>query len=172
MTMTSIPPVPWTPRFIPSSVYRSLALVVADRHALGRALVCAVCEEESGKRNVATAAFGIEDWDPFSVRFEPGFMKQYIHPANPETPTTDELCRSMSFGLMQIMGQTARERGFNGRFLTGLCDPETGLEYGCRQLRRCVDLANGDPSSALLRWNGGDDKQYPVRVLARMAKFS
>jgi hypothetical protein len=165
-------PIQWTPRFVASSVYRSLAQVTADRHALGRSLVCAVCEEESGKRNVATIAFGIEDWDPFAVRFEPGFFRKYIHPANPTSPTTEELCLSMSYGLMQVMGQTARERGFTGKFLTGLCDPETGLEYGCRQLRRCIDLARGDPGAALLRWNGGADTGYPGRVLSRMAKFS
>jgi Transglycosylase SLT domain len=171
MVSSSIPPIQWTPRFVASSVYRALAFVVADRHAIGRSLVCAVCEEESGKRNTVSA-YGIEDWDPFAVRFEPAFESRYIKPPNPAMPSTEQLCLAMSFGLMQIMGQTARERGFAGKFLTGLCDPETGLEYGCRQLRRCIDLSRGDPSSALLRWNGGSDTGYPSRVLSRMEKFT
>lgn len=39
-----------------------------------------------------------------------------------------------SWGLMQVMGAVARERGFNGEYLPRLCDPLIGLEYGCRHL--------------------------------------
>jgi hypothetical protein len=160
----------WTPRFVEKSANILIAQLAADRHSIGRALVCAVCEEESGKRNNPN---GIEDWDNNAVRFESGFEARYIKPANPEMPSTEELCLAMSFGLMQIMGQVARERGYQGRFLTGLCDAETGVEFGCRQLRRCIDsITSGDPSAVLLRWNGGSDTAYPSRVLARMAKYT
>jgi soluble lytic murein transglycosylase-like protein len=37
---------------------------------------------------------------------------------------------------MQVMGATARELGFKGRFFTELCDPMEGLNYGCRYLVR------------------------------------
>jgi hypothetical protein len=166
------PPIPpFTPQVVSSGLLRLLAQTVADRHALGRALVCAVCEEESGKRNVVSA-YGLEDWDAFAVRFEPAFESRYIKPPNPAMPSTEDLCKAMSFGLMQIMGEVARELGFPGRFLSGLCDPETGLEFGCRKLRRCIDLSKGDPQAALLRWNGGSDTGYPSRVLNRMHKFT
>lgn len=39
-----------------------------------------------------------------------------------------------SWGLMQVMGGVARERGFTDRYLTGLCAPEPNLWVGCRHL--------------------------------------
>lgn len=41
-----------------------------------------------------------------------------------------------SWGLMQVMGAVAREHGFEGPYLTQLCDPIHGLDYGCRHLAR------------------------------------
>jgi len=51
---------------------------------------------------------------------------------------TELLGQQTSWGLMQIMGATARERGFRG-WLTELCDPATNLEWGCRHLRWMID---------------------------------
>lgn len=169
--MSVYPPLYWTPRVILKTTLITMAQLAADRYAIGRGLVCAVCEEESGKRNPSVPG-GVEDWDPNAVRFERAFEERYVRPPNPAMPTTEELCLAMSYGLMQIMGLTARENGFNGKFLTALCDPETGIEFGCRKLRRCIDASNSDPAAALLRWNGGADKAYPSRVMARMAKYS
>jgi hypothetical protein len=165
------PPLYWTPHVFDRMILVAMAASAAERYAIGRPLVCAVCEEESGKRN-ASSPGGVEDWDPNAIRFEPAFEARYIKPAIPERPTTEELTGAMSFGLMQIMGETAREMGYQGRFLTGLCDPDTGLEFGCRKLKRCLINTNGDPTSALLRWNGGSDGAYPSRVMARMSKYS
>ena len=39
-----------------------------------------------------------------------------------------------SFGLLQVMGAVARERGFRGPYLTALCDPATNLEIACSHL--------------------------------------
>lgn len=153
---------------IDQSVLVSMAINAAARHGLVATVVCAVCEEESGRRD---GSGGRETWNPWAVRFEAGFEAKYIKPAIPSMPTTEELTKAVSFGLMQIMGETAREFGFKGRFLSELCDPETGLEYGCRKLRRCFDVSNGDVSAALLHWNGGGDQQYPVRVTNRMGKY-
>jgi hypothetical protein len=153
-----------------TNVFVMMACEAADRNGVGRALVCAVCEEESGERNVTDGS--IELWNPDSVRFEPAFLDKYVHPANPAKPTTEQLCQAMSFGLMQIMGQVARERGYNSKFLTGLCDPATGLEFGCRQLAVCMRLGGGVPNDVLLHWNGGADLFYPSRVMDRMAKYS
>jgi soluble lytic murein transglycosylase-like protein len=105
------------------------------------------------------------------MRFEPAFEARYVKPAIAAMPTTEEMAKAVSFGLMQIMGETAREFGFKGRFLTELCDPETGLEYGCRKLRRCFDNAAWDAGAALLHWNGGSDPTYPLRVVARVRKY-
>lgn len=63
--------------------------------------------------------------------------------------------QSASWGLMQIMGAVAREHGFAGRYLSQLCDIETGLEYGARHLVQCLKWAQGDIPAALAAYNGG-----------------
>jgi hypothetical protein len=72
---------------------------------------------------------------------------------------------------MQVMGQVAREHGFDGRFLTALCDPETGLDIGCTVLAAKLAAANGDTARALQLWNGGANPEYAAQVLARVAKY-
>lgn len=137
---------------------KALAVKHAKAHLLDPALVAAVCEQES-------------DWIPWAVRFEPAFETRYIHPALPAAPTTTELTKAISFGLMQIMGQTAIEFGFTGRFLTELCDPDVGVEYGCRKLRRCCDLHNFNLNAALAAYNGGSNPDYAPQVQMRMSKY-
>lgn len=73
-----------------------------------------VCTESSG--------------NPGATRREPEFYERYIKDTWP-----GDWGRATSWGLMQIMGQTARERGFRGEF-TELLQPEVGLYWGCRQL--------------------------------------
>jgi soluble lytic murein transglycosylase-like protein len=69
------------------------------------------------------------------------------------------------------MGQVAREKGFDGKFLTALCDPQTGVMYGCRKLRDCMTLEHNDVRNSLLKYNGGSDQTYPDAVLALMDKY-
>ena len=120
-------------------------------------LVAAVCEQES-------------DWNPWAIRFEPAFETRYIKPALPSAPTTREITKAMSFGLMQIMGEVAIELGWNGQFLTELCDPATGVLYGCKKLQKCF-LAHRDDSPSLLAYNGGANYGYPGQVLARVSHY-
>jgi len=143
-----------------------LARIRAAQYELDPALVCAVCEQESG-------------WNPWASRFEPGFQSKYVHPlvARREIKSfgaslaTEIVQRSCSFGLMQIMGQVARELECTAAFLTELCNPEVGLEYGCIQLKRKLEAANQNVQTALLRYNGGGDPAYPAKVLARMEAY-
>jgi soluble lytic murein transglycosylase-like protein len=72
---------------------------------------------------------------------------------------------------MQVMGQVARESGFDGSFLSSLCDPENGLAVGCKVLRKKLDAARGDTTQALLAWNGGSNAAYPAQVLARKSRY-
>lgn len=130
----------------------------ATKYALDAALICAVAEHESS-------------WNPWAVRFEPAFEVRYVKPHIPEMPTTLEMTKAMSFGLMQIMGEVAIELGWAGRFLTELCDPDTGVDFGCRKLRKCVDAHPGDTSAALLAYNGGGDPTYPAKVLPLMPHY-
>jgi soluble lytic murein transglycosylase-like protein len=72
---------------------------------------------------------------------------------------------------MQIMGETARELGFKGTYLTELCDPIVGLEYGCRKLGACIEKHPGDTRAALLAYNGGSNPAYPDLVLRLLPKY-
>lgn len=96
------------------------------RNGLPIALVSAIVQVESAG-------------SPWAVRYEPAFYDRYIanrtiHPIAPCSLQTERTLRACSFGPMQIMGQTARELGFEGAFLTELCAPEAGIEYGCKNL--------------------------------------
>lgn len=136
----------------------ALAAKYAAKYLLDCALICAMAEHESS-------------WNPWAVRFEPAFEARYIKPSNPAMPTTLELTEAMSFGLMQIMGETAKELGFGGKFLTELCDPDVGMDFGCKKLRRCFDLKGPSTALVLLCYNGGADQNYPAQVQALMPAY-
>ena len=78
--------------------------------------------------------------DPWAYRYEPAFYKNYIH-ARPWkvygsiSLETEMSGLATSWGLMQIMGVVARERGYTRAYLTELCKYDYGLEYGCRHLK-------------------------------------
>jgi soluble lytic murein transglycosylase-like protein len=138
-----------------------LARRIADEHSLDPALVCAVIEQESA-------------WDPWAVRYEPGFLSRYVAPLYTagKFSATEAYTRSMSWGLMQVMGQVAREFGFEEPSLAELCDPSTGVEFGCRILAARLKRARGDTPAALLAWNGGANPHYATEVLARTRNYS
>lgn len=134
----------------------ALARAAAVTHGLDPALVCAVVEQESS-------------WDPHAIRYEPAFRSRYVAPLG--LPSTEEVARSISWGLMQVMGQLAREHGFTGRFLSALTDPATALEIGCTVLTAKLNAAKGDISRALALWNGGANPHYAQEVLAKAEKY-
>jgi len=134
----------------------ALARAAAERHALDPALVCAVVEQESA-------------WDAHAIRYEPAFRTRYVAPLG--LPPTEEVARSISWGLMQVMGQVAREHGFTGKFLSALCDPAAGLDVGCAVLAVKVSSADGEIARALTLWNGGANPDYAPQVLARIASY-
>src|SRR5215469_2025344 len=91
----------------------------AFTQGLDSALVCAVVEQESG-------------WEPWAIRYEPAYQVKYIAPQILKTnwSPTEATARSFSWGLMQILGDSARSAGFTGH-LSSLCDPIVNLRYGC-----------------------------------------
>ncbi len=139
----------------------ALARQKAAEHQLYPELVCAICEQESA-------------WNPWAMRYEPAFMSRYVAPlfTNNKISATEAYARGFSWGLMQVMGQVAREHGFDDVFLSELCDPAVGLEFGCRVLSHKLAAADGNVEKALLLWNGGANHDYPARVLARTQKYA
>jgi soluble lytic murein transglycosylase-like protein len=146
----------------PPADLRSLAHAAARVHALPPELVCAVIEQESG-------------WDRWAMRYEPAFYQRYIEPllAGP-TPLarTEARARAFSWGLMQVIGQVAREHGFAGNSLAQLCEPSAGIEIGCRVLASKLAAAGGNVPRALLLWNGGANPGYPDAVLNRVRNYA
>src|SRR5271169_1911613 len=140
----------------PTTEIVTLARTIAYEHGLDPALVCAVVEQESA-------------WDAYAIRYEPGFRSRYVAPLG--LPPTEEVARSISWGLMQVMGQVAREHGFAGKFLSALCDPATGLDIGCAVLAAKLSAAGNDVARALDLWNGGANADYVPQVLTRMAHY-
>lgn len=139
-----------------------LALVrtEASLAKLDYATVCAVIEQESG-------------WNFWAIRYEPLFMSKYVAPlyAAGKFSASEAWARAYSWGGMQLMGQVAREMGFTGPFLSQLCDPSTGIHWGCVKLAKCFDGGNGDPTLSLQRWNGGGNPAYAPQVLARVPHY-
>jgi len=112
-------------------------------------------------------------WNPWAMRYEPLFFAKYVASlyTNNKVSASEAYARGFSWGLMQVMGQVARETGLDALFLSALCDPEQGLAVGCKVLRKKFDAASGDTTRALLSWNGGGNPAYPAQVLARKAHY-
>lgn len=127
----------------------------AGIYGLDGALVCAVIEQES-------------NWIPWAIRYEPEFQKRYVDRLG--FSPTETVARSISWGLMQLMGQVARELGFTTK-LASLCDPDNGIEWGCKHLKNRIEAHGGDIRAGLLAWNGGGNKSYPDEVISKMANY-
>lgn len=146
----------------------ALAKTTAANLNLDGVLVCAIVEQESS-------------WDTWSMRYEPEFRARYVAPMG--LPATAEIARSISWGLMQLMGEVARELGFTGQ-LAQLCEPATGLYWGCRafalKLKAAANQGSqvdgesslGEWTRALELWNGGGNPQYAAQVIARRKNYS
>jgi soluble lytic murein transglycosylase-like protein len=132
----------------------------ASAERLDPSLVCAIIEQES-------------NWNPFAIRYEPLFFAKYVAPlyTNNKIGATEAYARGISWGLMQVMGQVAREAGVTSPFLSSLCDPAIGLAVGCKIFRHKLDESAGDISRALQRWNGGANPDYPDEVRARQPRY-
>ena len=126
---------------------KGLLINTARRHQLDPNLVAALVIAESG----AT---------PEAVRFEPHY--QWLYQPEKVKPRLSSLeteinLQKTSFGPMQIMGAVAREHGLTG-WLTRLCHPALGLEYGCRHLAWLVQRFE-TPEAAVSAYNQGHPKR-------------
>lgn len=134
----------------------ALAVKTAKTLSIDPSLFCGLVETESS-------------WNPHASRFEQGFFDRYIVPLK-LTDANEARDRATSFGLTQVLGQTARELGFR-ESLVLLCDPEVNLFLGAKKLKKCLDAHAGMVKEGLLAYNGGSDKGYPGRVAANQLHY-
>lgn len=97
---------------------------IANEQGVDPDLVAAIVQTESSGK-------------PCSTRFEPKFRwfnepKKWAR-MHRITKATEKAHQRTSWGLMHIMGATARDAGFSG-FMPELCSPQVGLEYGVKYL--------------------------------------
>lgn len=155
----------------------------ADRYSHDPILIAAIVWQES-------------KGDPWAFRFEEKFYLTKIAPRTREqlsgwTPSIEELptlktekvARAMSFGLMQLLLETARVVGYAERYGTELCVIETNLDVGCRYLQVCFERAHiaqtrgeirhgwGIKEQALFYWNGGSGYPSLIRSVIETGKY-
>jgi len=110
--------------------------------------------------------------NPHAVRFELGYYTNKIVEAESlvwskkykgiPTADTERVMRSTSFGLMQIMGQLAREHGYSPQFLTQLLIAEENIMLGVKILNNWIKKLNGNEDHAILAWNRGPGCAVPI----------
>jgi len=100
----------------------------------------------------------------YAVRLEPDFKwtHRVDHFAKYQntTPETEENLQKHSFGLMQIMGGTARSIGFDGA-LPALYKPENNLFWGCKYLARLKEKYP-DEKDMVAAYNAGSPRKTPT----------
>ena len=125
----------------------------------------------------------------YAMRYEPKFYdwlqrkvtSEEISPfAKHASRFTELKARATSFGPMQVMGQTARQMGFRGVFLTELTNPEVGLYCGMLYYFQ-QHQKHGTIEAALSAYNAGtprlnlqgkyQNQEYVDSVLAHKQRF-
>ncbi|MDT0496510.1 lytic transglycosylase domain-containing protein [Algiphilus sp. W345] len=142
---------------------------IAARHHLPPQLVQAIVQVESGGDANAMRCEPAYPW-LWNVRsgaplpVSSATASRRLPPASFPSPRgssrlTEWLGQQTSWGVMQVMGAVARELGYEGHF-AGLCDPATGLDYGCRYLARLAGrfrLQHGWPG-VVAAYNAGSPR--------------
>ena len=166
-------------------MYRAQSDAAALAHGLDPLVVAALIQVESGGQPWA--------WNPepvyrylWNVRDAVPFRPMTVSELRSKYPPSDFPClagdpdqeywgQQASWGLMQIMGAVARERGYRDPYLTALCDVDTNLALGCEHFRVQLVWAHGDVEKALGAYNagrGGWDtaagKRYRAKVLTAL----
>jgi len=112
-----------------SDFHKRLILEQAGKFGVEPALIAAICQRES-------------DFNADAMRLEDGYRWLWRVGENAGrlkiTFRTEEKLQSFSYGLMQLMGATARSCGFLEP-LPVLLDPQKNLEFGCRYLMSLFD---------------------------------
>lgn len=136
---------------------------------------------------MAAVIFQESRGDLWAYRYEPGFFTKYLDfrtrkmlsgyvpPAGKVTLRTEKHGRATSWGLFQVMGESARWKGgFTGVYLTELLDPYININVGLKFFSYLLSTVPTERDftaqriKTLLKWNGGGDPQYPSKVMAHI----
>ena len=91
--------------------------------------------------------------DPWAFRYEPAYFKKYIQ-SNPDAKGFQYgPLAACSYGLLQILLETALELGFDDR-PERLFIPQVGISWGAKYLQKCLRRSHGDYKLALAAYNG------------------
>lgn len=162
------------------TAYRPQIATAAKLHSLDPDIVEAMVLVESDGRAWA--------WNPeptyrylWNVRTGQPFRKLTASEASSKWPPPDFPTaggdrdqewwgQQASWGLLQVMGAVARERGFSGLYLPELCDPVTNLTIGCRHYAAFLRWAGGDVWRAVGAYNGGQGNWQGAAPQKHVAK--
>lgn len=153
--------------------YDDIIARAASLHGLPADFVWAVCAVES--------SFNPYAWNPeppyrylWDVRARKPFRVLTPSESASERPPADFPVlagdrdqewwgQQASWGLMQIMGAVARERGFSGPYLPELTDPVLNLDIGCAHLAWLARRWFGSygPDGILAAYNTGGPNSAP-----------
>jgi len=156
----------------------SLVDVAAERYELPRRMVQALIGKESAWNPWAWNPepryryyWDVRNGSPFRAVTEAELMSERP-PADfgslAADPDQEWWGQAASWGLMQIMGAVARERGSRLPYLTELLDPAINVDYGCRHLadslawaRRYAHTPEEAVAASLAAYNGGRGGNKP-----------
>jgi preprotein translocase subunit SecG len=120
----------------------------ATRAGLDPFLVAAIVGHESA-------------WEPWTVRFEPGWKYFYFVSEHADkigiSKVTEQHLQMFSWGLGQIMGSVARENGFEDH-LTKLTIPDVNLFYMCKILKNLYSKY-GNETDVIAAYNMGSPRK-------------
>jgi len=146
--------------------YQSLIEAVATQRHLPPALIAAIVQEESR-------------FNPWAERTEPRYLRNAVVRRRARiwaqshalpTYTTELYDRSRSMGLMQVMGEVAREQQFDAQYLSALFAPRAALDEGALLLSRLLARTHGDTLAAISAYNRGSSRR--IRRASGAAAFA
>jgi len=124
----------------PTSPYDALIQTVANSYTLPYDLL-------------RSQVFVESSFDPQAFRHEPDFFDRYIrHHPEAKGYAYGQLA-ACSFGLLQILLETALEIGYDDR-PERLFDPRVGLVWGAKYMQTRLQKSGGDYHAALASYNG------------------
>jgi soluble lytic murein transglycosylase-like protein len=100
-----------------------------------------------------------------AFRYEHAFFDNYLRHKPEAKGYAYGPLAACSFGLLQILFETALETGFDDR-PERLFDPRVGLAWGAKYLQSRLTLSGGDYHAALAAYNGSGpaSRTYADRI--------